>query len=121
MVELAVAVPSHCPLMEPAAAALAKTMAATPFRKPQFPVIHNCDNRPRTQPDEIRGALLAQLSAPIDWPGAIAALREHADSIVECGPGRVLNNLNRKIAPDLNCASLHDAARRWREAAGRRQ
>ena len=120
VVELAVAVPSHCPLMKPAAQALEKNMAKAPFREPRVPVIHNCDNRPRSQPDEIRRALLEQLSAQIDWPGAITALRAHAEAIIECGPGRVLNNLNRRIAPDLTCASLHDAAA-LRELAARLQ
>ena len=108
-VKLAVAVPSHCPLMEPAARALEEKLAAAAIAAPRIPVIHNCDNRPRSQPDGIRRALHDQLCAQIDWPGAIAALRQQADAIIECGPGKVLNNLNRRIAPDMTCASLHDA------------
>ena len=109
-VELAVAVPSHCPLMEPAATALQKDLAAASFRSPRIAVIHNCDNRSHSNPEDIRSALQQQLSAPVDWPAAIAALRKSATTIIESGPGKVLNNLNRKIASGINCASLHDAA-----------
>ena len=118
--ELAVAVPSHCPLMEPAARSLAGDLAEAPIRATRIELIHNCDNRPRPQPDGIRAALQSQLCAQIDWPGAIAALRARADTLIECGPGKVLYNLNRRIAPDLTCASLHDAPA-LRELAGRLQ
>ncbi len=121
VVLLKVAVPSHCPLMEPAAQALAEPLRLAPLRTPRIPVIHNAGNCSASDPDAIRDALKNQLCAQVDWPGAVAALAKHADELIECGPGKVLHNLNRRIAPDKARAALADTASIRELTAGEQQ
>jgi [acyl-carrier-protein] S-malonyltransferase len=104
---LPVSVPSHSRLMEPAAAGLAEVLAAVEIAAPRVPVLHNIDCQPRKTPEEIRKALIGQLSAPVRWTGTIQAMSSAGiRHLAECGPGRVLAGLARRIDRKLPCASL---------------
>ena len=105
VVELAVSVPAHSALMEPAAEEFRAALAAAEFRPPRLPVVNNVDNRVETAPARIRDALGRQLHAPVRWRGGIAWMAaQGVDVCVEFGPGKILSGLNRRI--DRGLASL---------------
>jgi [acyl-carrier-protein] S-malonyltransferase len=102
---LAVSVPSHSSLMQPAAEAFAATLAATAIKAPQIPVIHNADMLAHTTPDAIRDALIRQFYNPVRWVETVQYLASQGITrIVEVGPGKVLIGLNKRI--DKNIASI---------------
>jgi [acyl-carrier-protein] S-malonyltransferase len=106
-IRLPVSVPSHCALMRPAAAALAPRLAAAELRRPSIPVLHNVDASPRTDPEAIRSALIEQLYAPVRWIETIEAIAaQGVGRVLECGPGKVLCGLVKRIAPALDVRSL---------------
>lgn len=108
---LAMSVPSHCSLMRGAADQLSEAMAKIEVKAPTIPVLHNLDAQPRTQPDEIRAALKAQLFSPVRWTQTVQSL--HAQGIAhlfECGPGKVLVGLNKRIADGLTSVAMEDPA-----------
>ena len=89
----------HSPLMEPARAELAEAIAATPFRKPAWPVYQNVTALPETDPERIQANLLAQLTSPVRWTGIIRRMRlDGAEEFLEFGPGAVLTGLVKRIA-----------------------
>ncbi|MDR3415833.1 MAG: ACP S-malonyltransferase [Nevskia sp.] len=95
---LQMSVPSHCSLMRAAAAQLAEELVKVEVRAPVLPVIHNIDCRPRTEPDSIRDALIGQLHHPVRWSQSVRAMAESGiAAFFECGPGKVLTNLNKRI------------------------
>lgn len=97
-VRLPVSVPSHCSLMQPAAVELAGRLAQVAFNAPAIPVFHNLDAATHASPVSIRNALREQLYKPVRWAQTIQKLS--ADGIgtfLECGPGRVLVGLNKRI------------------------
>jgi [acyl-carrier-protein] S-malonyltransferase len=99
---LPVSVPSHCALMKPAADAFAAELAATDFRVPEIPVMHNVDVSVKDNVDAIRAALAAQLYQPVRWVDTIRTM--HAAGIarvVEMGPGKVLAGLNKRIEQSM--------------------
>jgi [acyl-carrier-protein] S-malonyltransferase len=111
-VPLAVSVPSHCALMAPAAEGMRATLEQAEVRAPKIPVLHNVDTRARSEPDEIRAALVEQLYRPVRWADTVKRLvDEGVQRMAECGPGRVLAGLNRRISRDIETAALisHDA------------
>lgn len=106
---LAVSVPSHCPLMQPAAGRFAARLAATPISPPTIPVIHNVDAAPHGDPAAIRQALCDQLFSPVRWSESIAAMAGlGVTRLIECGPGRVLTGLNKRIVPSVSTAAIFD-------------
>lgn len=106
---LPVSVPSHCSLMKPAAEQLGQYLQAVDIKSPTIPVLHNLDASSRTGPDEIRQALVAQLHSPVLWVMTIQALRaQAADALFECGPGKVLAGLNKRIDRSAKSECLHD-------------
>ena len=106
---LPVSVPSHCALMKPAAEALASALAEIEIKSPDTTVLHNVDARPRVRPEDIREALVAQLWQPVLWTATVQRLAsENVNSLAECGPGRVLAGLCRRISKELSCAALTD-------------
>lgn len=107
-VQLPVSVPSHSSLMGPAADALAPRLAATEFTRPQRRVVSSVDLRRYADAAGIRENLVAQVQRPVRWVETVAALTgaEGATAIVECGPGKVLTGLNRRITRGSDCA-LH--------------
>ncbi|HUD96041.1 MAG TPA: ACP S-malonyltransferase [Woeseiaceae bacterium] len=95
---LNVSVPSHCALMKPAASALSQTLADTPFGNPGIPVISNVDAGPYESAEQIRTGLERQLYSPVRWTDTIRSIVANgASAIVECGPGKVLAGLTRRI------------------------
>ena len=109
---LPVSVPSHCSLMKPAADKLAAALATIQINSPQIPVLHNADVAAYDNADQIRDALTRQLYRPVRWTETIQQLA--AGGIVlmaECGPGKVLAGLAKRIDGNVNCHALTDAAK----------
>lgn len=108
---LAMSVPSHCSLMRGAAAQLAEALAKIEVKSPVTRVLHNVDARACSTPDEIRAALAAQLHSPVRWTQTVQALQaEGISTLFECGPGKVLVGLNKRIADGLSSVALEDPA-----------
>ena len=106
-VKLAVSVPSHTPLMRDAANRLAEAMNAVAWQAPSIPVIQNVDAESREQPDAIRDALVRQLYLPVQWTGCVQALVSRgATRVAECGPGKVLAGLVKRIDKSLDVRAL---------------
>lgn len=106
---LAVSVPSHCRLMNPAAEKLQAHLLETPLREPQIPVYHNVDAQPREDVDGIRKALVAQLAQSVLWSDTVRAMRaSNCALFLECGPGKVLAGLNKRIDKQATTLALSD-------------
>ena len=94
-----VSVPSHCHLMAEAADNLAKDLEQVVIKTPIVPVMHNFDVKPHSDPAAIRDALVQQLTSPVRWVEIIQFLEKNGvQNILECGPGRVLTGLNKRIS-----------------------
>jgi [acyl-carrier-protein] S-malonyltransferase len=107
---LPVSVPSHCSLMQPAAQAFAKHLAAVSIKAPVVQVLHNVDVASHDQPDAIREALAAQLFKPVRWVETVVAMqRAGIASILEMGPGKVLAGLNKRIDKSMQCIAVQSA------------
>ncbi len=108
---LPVSVPSHCALMQPAAEALQPALAAVKIQPPRIPVLHNVDVAAHETPEAIRTALIEQLYRPVRWVETVLAMRDMGVMLVaECGPGKVLAGLNKRILGDIPTPALADAA-----------
>ena len=106
---LPVSVPSHCSLMSPAAEQLEKRLADVNISKPSVPVYNNVDVQPESEPDAIRDALKRQLFSPVRWVDTINTfVQQNVQNIVECGPGKVLVGLNKRINKQMNALSTLD-------------
>ena len=96
----------HSPLMQPAEDELAAALARTTFHAAVCPVYQNVDAAPYAAPEEIRANLRRQLTAPVRWTQSVQRLvADGHTSFVECGPGKVLQGLVKKIAPDAQAVS----------------
>jgi [acyl-carrier-protein] S-malonyltransferase len=99
---LPVSVPSHCSLMAPAAERLAERLASVAVVAPAIPVINNVDVKAESAADAIRDALRRQLFMPVRWVEVINAMSARGvGSVVECGPGKVLAGLNKRISKEM--------------------
>lgn len=108
-ITLPVSVPSHCALMKPAAENMKSVLAKTALRKPVIPVLHNADVAPHADADGIRDALVRQLYSPVRWVETVRAMEARGvNSIIECGPGKVLAGLNKRIGRELVTLSVYD-------------
>ena len=106
-VKLAVSVPSHTPLMREAANRLAETMAGLAWSQPALPVVQNVDAKVHDNIDAIRDALVRQLYLPVQWTGCVQALAVRGVTrIGECGPGKVLAGLVKRIDKSLDARAL---------------
>ena len=106
-VKLAVSVPSHTPLMREAANRLAQTMVGLHWNVPALPVVQNVDAQVHASVDAIRDALVRQLYLPVQWNGCVQALAARGvDRIGECGPGKVLAGLIKRIDKSLDARAL---------------
>ncbi|MGQ0619397.1 MAG: ACP S-malonyltransferase [Panacagrimonas sp.] len=108
---LAMSVPSHCSLLRGAADKLLERLANTGIRRPAVPVLHNLDASQHSDAAGIRAALHAQLFSPVCWTATVRAL--HASGVIgafECGPGKVLVGLNKRIVEGLTSVALEDPA-----------
>ena len=107
---LPVSVPSHSSMMKPAADELAIFLKDININTPKVQVIHNADAKSHDEPDDIRDALAKQLYNPVRWTQTIQIIGDGADVIVECGPGKVLGGLTRRINKEVASASLDNMA-----------
>ena len=108
---LAVSVPSHCALMKPAAELLQQELESVAMSAPKFAVVNNVAAQVEQDTDNIKSALVKQLYSPVKWVAGVEAIAESGvDAIYECGPGKVLCGLNKRIVKQLSCSSLQDLA-----------
>jgi len=108
---LDVSIPSHCGLMHGAADELAGWLTRIDIDAGETPVFHNVDAQPRDSGDEIRAALVQQLSRPVLWSRCVQAMSAAgASTFIEMGPGKVLTGLMRRIDRDLGALACHDPA-----------
>ena len=108
---LAVSAPFHCALMQPAADQLRERLATVPLRAPSLPVVNNIDAQVVSDPAAIRDALYRQASGPVRWVEVVQALKARGVShVVECGPGKVLAGMVKRIDAELTGAALFDPA-----------
>jgi [acyl-carrier-protein] S-malonyltransferase len=110
---LPVSAPFHSSLMRPAAEALRERLASVSFAAPQIPILNNIDVAVETDADRIRDALVRQAAGPVRWVESVLALKARGvEVIVECGPGKVLAGMAKRISPELFAASVYDPATR---------
>ena len=108
---LAVSAPFHSSLMKPAALALREKLEVVVFAAPQIPVINNIDVTSETDANAIRAALYRQSFGPVRWVESVRAIKARSvGHIVECGPGKVLAGLVKRIDSELTGAPLFDPA-----------
>lgn len=109
--KLAVSAPSHCALMQPAAERLAEKLASIEIQSPSIPVINNADVTMPSDADEIRNALVRQLHSPVRWVESVEKMSaDGVDRLIECGPGKVLVGLNKRIVKTMSAAAILDNA-----------
>ncbi len=109
--QLPVSVPSHCALMQLAAENLGEQLQDTIFDMPKTTLIHNVDVASHSAPEVIRNALKEQLYKPVRWVDTIKFMRDQGVTrFVECGPGKVLIGLNKRIVKDAEHFSIFDPA-----------
>ena len=101
VMELAMSVPSHCTLMQGVSRQLGERLMDVPLHPARIPVLHNLDAKPRTSEEAIRAALAEQLYHPVRWTQIVESMKNMGISVyLECGPGRVLSGLNRRMMED---------------------
>jgi [acyl-carrier-protein] S-malonyltransferase len=106
---LPVSVPSHCALMESAAKKLDEQLQRTEIGTPKMTLIHNVDVASHSAPEVIRNALKEQLYKPVRWADSVKFMHDQGVTcFVECGPGKVLIGLNKRIAKDAEHWSIYD-------------
>ncbi|MDI1340046.1 ACP S-malonyltransferase [Polaromonas sp.] len=106
---LPVSAPFHSSLMKPAADKLREKLAATAFAAPQIPVINNIEVAVETDPGRIRAALYAQAFGPVRWVECVQAIKARGiTTVVECGPGKVLAGMVKRIDADMTGVALFD-------------
>jgi [acyl-carrier-protein] S-malonyltransferase len=106
-VKLAVSVPSHTPLMREAANRLSETMAGMQWSEPKIPVVQNVDAEVHDGTQAIRDALVRQLYLPVQWTSCVQALAARGVTrIAECGPGKVLAGLSKRIDKSIDARPL---------------
>ena len=108
---LPVSVPSHCALMKPAADKLAEQLANIEFSEPNTPVINNVDVSIESSSAAIKEALIKQLYSPVRWTETIEKMAgSGVEKVIEVGPGKVLQGLNKRINKSISSVSLNDNA-----------
>ncbi|RLQ23125.1 [acyl-carrier-protein] S-malonyltransferase [Seongchinamella sediminis] len=106
---LPVSAPFHTELMKPAGERLAEAMASIEISTPEIPVVHNVHAATESDPGAIRELLVQQIYSPVQWTRCVQAMTDAGvSSVVECGPGKVLSGLNRRIDKALASYSLEE-------------
>lgn len=106
---LPVSVPSHCELMRPAAEKLADELNLIQLSKPRVPVVQNVHAAPETEVAAIRDNLVAQLYRPVRWIESVEFMAEQGvTTYIECGPGKVLVGLNKRIVKSAKSLAMND-------------
>lgn len=109
-IRLPVSVPSHCALMRDAALKLAAALNDIELTAPKIALLHNVSATVCSTPDAIRAALVAQLYSRVRWIESVQGLSTlGATRVLECGPGKALSGMIKRIAPELTCAGLASA------------
>lgn len=108
---LPVSAPFHTSLMKPAAEKMASHIAATLFSAPLIPVVHNVHARTESDPEAIKQLMIQQIDSPVLWVDCVNALRNAGiETVLECGPGKVLCGLCTRIDKSLNAIGIEDIA-----------
>ncbi|MFO1496161.1 MAG: ACP S-malonyltransferase [Lysobacterales bacterium] len=108
-IRLPVSVPSHSPLMRDAATRLGEFLLGIEIRRPRLRVIHNADVGSHTDPADIRAALVRQLYAPVRWIETVELMAASGiTTVYECGPGKVLCGMIKRISPSITASSMAD-------------
>ena len=108
---LPVSAPFHSSLMKPAADRLRERLAATAIAAPRIPVVNNIAAHVETDPDSVRAALYQQAFGPVRWVDCVRAIQARGvTTLVECGPGKVLMGLVKRIDPALQSGAVYDPA-----------
>jgi len=110
---LPLSVPAHSSLMGPAADRLQERLLDVKLMPPVIRYVSAVDAAPHSDPDDIRELLVRQLASPVCWQDTVRALAANGHAqIIECGPGKILSGMNRRIEkrPDLACLALEDRA-----------
>jgi [acyl-carrier-protein] S-malonyltransferase len=110
-IPLPVSVPSHCALMKPAAEKMAAELANIEVKLPAIPVLQNVEASVAESVEQLKDNLLAQLYSPVLWTKSVQAMVEQGvESTVECGPGKVLSGLNKKVHKPLSVVAINEPA-----------
>ncbi len=108
-VVLPMSVPAHSRLMRPAALRMAERIKTVNVRSPRVPVIHNVHLRAESDPEAIRNALVRQIESPVRWVELIQKMAaDGVDRMIECGPGKVLAGLNKRIVKTFETLPVYD-------------
>jgi [acyl-carrier-protein] S-malonyltransferase len=108
---LPVSAPFHTALMRPAGELLQEALANLTLREPVIPVVHNVHAELASDPVAIKALLVEQIHSPVQWVSCVRAMQQHGvTTMVECGPGKVLSGLNRRIDRSLRSAGLEQSA-----------
>ncbi|NND67686.1 MAG: ACP S-malonyltransferase, partial [Halioglobus sp.] len=106
---LPVSAPFHTSLMQPAGERLAQAIANITIAAPRVPVVQNVHAKSESAPDRIRDLLVEQIYSPVQWTNCVKTMQSMgAATLVECGPGKVLSGLARRIDKSLSSAALED-------------
>lgn len=106
---LPMSIPSHCSLMQPAADKMKQQLQQVALQSPKIPVIHNADVKTHSDPTDIKEILVRQLTGPVRWVDTVKAFAASGIThIVECGPGKILAGLNKRIDQNLQQLPLAD-------------
>jgi len=107
---LPVSVPSHCSMMKEATQKLANALELIAFKRPTFAVLQNVDAASHTDVNKIRQALIDQLCQPVLWTAILAVMAKNgATAFAECGPGKILTGLTKRMPQPIDCFALTDA------------
>ena len=108
---LPVSAPFHTSLMAPASDGLTDQVRSVAFSTPEIPVIHNVHGQSESDPAAIKQLMLEQIYSPVRWVDCVLELRRRgAEQFVECGPGRVLSGLSKRIDKEIVSFSTDDVA-----------
>jgi [acyl-carrier-protein] S-malonyltransferase len=108
---LPVSAPFHTSLMKPAADNLADLVNSVSFSAPQVPVIHNVHAQTESDPEAIKAIMLEQIYSPVKWVDCVKQLKNNgATTLVECGPGKVLSGLTKRIDREISSLSTDNVA-----------
>lgn len=104
---LPVSAPFHTELMRPAAERLAEQISTTEFSAPTIPVVHNVTAETESDPEKIKALMIEQIYSPVRWVECVNAMvQKGISTTLECGPGKVLSGLNKRISADVNTVSV---------------
>jgi [acyl-carrier-protein] S-malonyltransferase len=105
---LPVSVPAHSSLLRAASSELERILAQVPVSRPRYRYVSAMDAREHDEPNDIRATLVRQLASPVRWTDTVRAVLARSPTLIECGPGKVLTGLNRRIERSAQCFALED-------------